>query len=76
MFGTIVEFAPSRFGFSSEWLKEYSQLTGFNRMIAPCLPKMAAKLKGGRNEANFVQQSNRITVIYVDLRSGNVDTVI
>ena len=27
------------------WLKEDSQLTGFNRMIALCLPNMAAKLK-------------------------------
>ena len=30
----------SQVGFSSEWLKEHSQLTGFNRMIASCLPKI------------------------------------
>ena len=63
MFGTIGEFALSRFGLSSEWLKEHSQLTGFNGMIASCLPKMASKSKRGQNKANFVQQSNRITVI-------------
>ena len=63
MFGTVGEFAPFRVWFSSKWLKEHSQLTGFNRMIASCLPKMAAKSKRGRNKANFVQQSNIITVI-------------
>ena len=48
MFGTIGKFAPSQFGFSSGWLKEHSQLTGFNRMIASCLSKMAAKsMQGG-----------------------------
>ena len=52
-----------RLGFSSEWLKEHSQLTGFNRS----LPKMAAKSKRVRNKADFVQQSNRITVIYIKL---------
>ena len=57
-----------RFGFSSEWLKEHGQLTGFNRS----LPKMAAKSKRVRNKANFVQQSNRITVIKVGLHSGNL----
>ena len=76
MFDTIAEFAHMRFGFSSEWLQEHSQLTGFNRMIASCLPKMAAKSKRGLNKANFVQQSNRIAVIQVGLCSGNVDTII
>ena len=50
----------SWFGFRSEWLKEHSQLKGFNRMIASCLPKMAAKAK---QALNFVQQSNKITFI-------------
>ena len=63
-------------GFSSEWLKEHSHLTGFNQMIASCLLKMAAKSKRGRNKANFVQQSNIIKVIQVGIRSGTVDTVI
>ena len=45
-----------RFGFSSEWLKEHSQLTCFNRS----LPKMAAKSKRVLIKAIFVQQSNRI----------------
>ena len=52
----------SRFGFNSEWLKD-SQLTVFYLMLALCLSKLAAKSKRGRNEANFVEQSNRITVI-------------
>ena len=59
MFGTIGSLHRSRFRFSSEWLKEHSQLTGFNLSV----PKMAAKPKRVRNKANFVQQSNRITVI-------------
>ena len=37
MFGTIGEFAPFRL--NSEWLKEHSQLNGFNRVIASGLPK-------------------------------------
>ena len=37
---------------------------------------MAAKSKWGRIKADFVQQSNRITVIEVGLCSGNIDTVI
>ena len=63
MFGTIEEFASLVVGFSSDWLKEHSQLTGFNRVTASCLPKMAAKSKRVRNKINFVQQSNRIMVI-------------
>ena len=64
------------FGFSSEWRKKHSQLTGFNQMIPSCMPKMAAKWKRKRNKANFVQQSNIIMVIEVGLRSGIVDTII
>ena len=41
-----------------------------------CLPKIAAKSKRGRKKANWVQQSNRITVIKVGLCSGIVDTII
>ena len=48
----------SRFGLSSVWLKDRSQLTGFDRMIASCSPNMAAKSKRGQNKTNFVQQSN------------------
>ena len=48
---------------SLEWLKEHTQPAGFNQMIASCLPKMASKSKLGQNKANFVQKSNRITVI-------------
>ena len=48
----------TRFSFSSEWLKEHSQLTGFNRLM----PKMAAKPKRVQNKANFCAAKQRNSI--------------